>query len=75
MLLFVLTFTPILCTFLFVLTTSPAVLRRMVAAAVRRNPHDNEQELPPDWWDEFETDFRAYASTSWRAARDAERQL
>jgi hypothetical protein len=30
--------------------------------------------LPEDWWDQFEQQFRAYASRDWSAARRRERQ-
>jgi len=30
-------------------------------------------ELRGDWWTGFEREFRAYASRSWEAAREAER--
>ena len=31
-------------------------------------------ELRGDWWPRFEREFRAYASRSWQAAREAERR-
>lgn len=32
------------------------------------------RKLRGDWWPAFEREFRAYASTSWQAAREAEQQ-
>jgi quinol-cytochrome oxidoreductase complex cytochrome b subunit len=32
------------------------------------------RELRRDWWTGFEREFRAYASRSWEAARQAERR-
>lgn len=40
----------------------PAIRRRWMIAELRR-----------DWWPGFEREFRAYASQSWEAAREAER--
>ncbi len=31
------------------------------------------RRLPADWWEEFESDLRAYAGRDWTSAREAER--
>ncbi len=41
----------------------PVLQRRRIAA-----------ELRGDWWTRFEREFRAYASRSWKSARDSEQR-
>ncbi|MBV9421982.1 MAG: hypothetical protein JOZ98_03655 [Solirubrobacterales bacterium] len=58
------------------LRSVPALIRRAgrgVLAAARRL-RSGDAVLPDGWWGEFERDFRAYTSTDWREAREAERQ-
>ena len=47
------------------------LLVRAAVRALRRRRMASE--LSGDWWPRFEREFRAYASRSWQAAREGER--
>lgn len=60
----------LLLSFLIVIVVG-AALRLSVQLYHRRRI---AAELRGDWWPRFEREFRAYASRSWAAAREAERR-
>jgi hypothetical protein len=57
-----------------VVPRAPVSVVRRIARAIRLPRRDRHASLPPDWWDQFGADFRAYASSAWRAARKAEQR-
>lgn len=60
-----------------ILVVVPALLLLFTAMGVslpRLRRRRMASELRGDWWPRFEREFRAYASRSWQAAREAERK-
>lgn len=50
-----------------------ALLLQLLLRGLRRRRLASE--LRGDWWPRFEREFRAYASRSWQAAREGERNI
>ena len=50
-----------------------ALLLQLLLRRLRRRRLASE--LRGDWWPRFEREFRAYASRSWQAAREGERNI
>lgn len=71
----VIVFAATLCAVTMVLLSAPVALVARRALARVRHTNQADQLLPPDWWERFEADLRAYTSWRWRQAREEERRV